>query len=85
MQCSCNNDAGNGTTVEQANKCVLTWHKQCCRRAVAVSWSPLKRMYYPQFRERLLRIAAEEQAHVTSLYPARSSAVATRAPSRGHM
>ncbi len=23
-----------------------------------------QRMYYPQFRERLLRIAAEEQAHV---------------------
>jgi rubrerythrin len=26
-----------------------------------------ERMYYPQFRERLLRIAAEEQAHVTWL------------------
>jgi rubrerythrin len=128
MQCSCNRDAGNGTTVEQANKCVLTWHKQGCRRAVAVSWSPLRgkedrpmpenyldqlkralhrgwqhffdalhpnhqqklremlrnayleeaqdvtqftqhaeRMHYPQFRERLLRIAAEVQAHVTWL------------------
>lgn len=36
-------------------------------RDVAQFTRDAERMYYPQFRERLLRIAAEEQAHVTWL------------------